>query len=134
MSLSTQRAWLQPDLQRIAERQTPVDPIFSMGLVSGVSANITTLDNTAVIAAQGAGLCIYVTDLLVTNGHATVDTYVVIKSGTTIIYKGYAEAAGGGFVVSLKTPLRLAANEALNAANLTDGSQTVVSASGYVGV
>jgi hypothetical protein len=131
--MSFQRAWTQPDLQRTAERQTPIDPNFSLSLVNGVSPLMTATDDNTVIAAQGAGNCIYVTDILVTNGHASVGTYVVIKNDTTIIYKGYAAAGGGGFVISFRTPIRLTANKALKAANLTDASETVVSASGYLG-
>lgn len=134
MSFTTQQQWLNPDNSRTAERFYPMNPSLSPEMVSGVSANITTDVPQVVIAAPGAGKNIYVTDILVTNGHASVGTWVEIRNGATVIYKGYAAANGGGFVVNLKTPIRLSTNTALNAANVTDGSDTVVSASGYNGV
>lgn len=99
---------------------------------SGVTAAITGTANTSVIAAPGAGLKLYVTHVLVTNSHATVGTVVEIKNGTTVLYRGNAAAAGGGFSVTLPVPLVLTANTALNAANVTTGSNTYVSASGYI--
>jgi hypothetical protein len=100
-------------------------------LLSGVTAAITGTGDTSVIAAQGAGARIYVTHILVTNSHATVGTVVEIKDNTTVIYRGYAAPAGGGFSVTLPAPLRLGDNVALQAANVTTGSNTYVSASGF---
>jgi hypothetical protein len=100
--------------------------------VSGVTASMTGTGNTSVIAAPGAGLRNYITQILVTNGHATVGTYVNIKDGTTTIYSGYARQAGGGFALTLAKPLRLTANTALQAANETTGSDVRVSASGFI--
>ena len=102
--------------------------------LNGKTASITGTSDTSVIAAQGAGVRIYVTQVTVTNGHATVGTYVNIKDGTTSLYTGYAAAAGGGFAITFPVPLRLTANTALQAANETTGSDTRVSASGYKGV
>lgn len=104
---------------------------FSDTLTSGVTASITGTDNTAVIAAPAAG-CLHITQILVTNAHATVGTYVNIKAGTTTLYSGYAAAVGGGFTLNFNPPLRLPAATALNAANETTGSDTRVSASGYI--
>jgi len=100
--------------------------------ISGVTASITGTANTSVIAAPGAGLRNYITHILVTNGHATVGTYVQIKDGTTVIYDGFAAAAGGGWSATFPKPLRLTANTALQAANVTTGSDTKVSASGFI--
>lgn len=101
--------------------------------ISGSTSSITSTSNTSVIAAQGSGVRIYVTQLLVTNSHATVSTFVNIKDGTTTIYTGFALANGGGFSVTLLTPLKLTANTALNAACETTGSSVRVSACGYKG-
>lgn len=100
--------------------------------VSGVTASITGTGNTSVIASPGGSLRNYITQLLVTNGHATVGTYVNIKDGTTSIYSGYARQAGGGFALTFLVPLRLTAATALQAANETTGSDTRVSASGFI--
>lgn len=99
--------------------------------LSGVTSAITGTSDTSVIAAQGAGIRIYVTQILVTNSHASTGTVVEIKDNTTVIYRGYAAPAGGGFALTFPVPLRLAANVALQAANVTNSSNTYVSASGY---
>lgn len=99
--------------------------------LSGVTAAITGTSDTAVIAAQGVGVRICVTSLMVTNSHATVGTVVEIKDNTTVVWRGYAAPAGGGFAIAFPKPLRLAANVALNAANVTTGSNTYVAAAGY---
>jgi hypothetical protein len=99
--------------------------------IDGTTAAITGTTDTAVIAASGAGIRNYITHILVTNSHATVGTVVEIKDGSTVKYRGYAAPAGGGFSVPLPVPLRLTANTALNAANVTTGSNTYVSASGF---
>jgi hypothetical protein len=100
-------------------------------LVQGATAAITGTGDTSVIAAAGVGLRNYITSLTVTNSHATVGTVVELKDGTTVIFRGYAAPAGGGFTVTFPTPLRGTANTAINAANLTTGSNTYVSASGF---
>jgi hypothetical protein len=99
--------------------------------LAGATAAITGTSDTAVIAAQGAGMRIYVTELLVTNAHGSVGTVVEIKDGATVIHRGFAAANGGGFALAFPKPLRLTGNTALNAANVTTGSSTYVSASGF---
>jgi hypothetical protein len=100
-------------------------------ILNGVTSAITTTVDTTVIPAQGAGVFIYVTNILVTNSHATVSTVVEIKNDGTTIHRGYAVAAGGGFALSFQVPLRLNGNAALVAANITTGSSTYVSAAGF---
>jgi hypothetical protein len=102
--------------------------------VAGVSGAMTGTGNVQVIAAGGGSLRNYVTQITVTNSHATVGTVVQIKDGTTVIYEGFAAAAGGGFAITLPVPLRGTAATAINAANITTGSNTYVAASGYRGV
>ncbi|HUW55537.1 MAG TPA: hypothetical protein VMZ92_02805 [Planctomycetota bacterium] len=99
---------------------------------SGITANIVATGDISVIAAPGAGLRLYITNILVTNGHDTVGTWVNIKDGATTIFTGYARWRGGGFSVPLPKPLRLTANTALNAANETTASETRVSAAGFI--
>lgn len=98
----------------------------------GTTAAITGTSDTAVIAAPGAGLFLNIRWVAITNSHATVSTVVELKSATTVRVRQYAVAAGGGLVIVFKTPLRLATNEAFNAANVTTGSNTYVSAGGFV--
>lgn len=100
--------------------------------VAGVTAAITGTSNTSVIAAAGVGIRNYITSLLVTNSHASTGTLVELKDGTTVIWRGYAPP-GGGFAVHFPVPLRGTANTAINAANVTTGSNTYVSAAGFKG-
>jgi len=104
-------------------------------LVQGVTAAITGTTVAEVLAAGGAGIRNYVTSLTVTNSHATVGTLVEIRDGTTtVIFRGYAAPAGGGFSVTFPVPLKGTANTAINAYNITTGSNTYVSASGFKGI
>lgn len=103
-------------------------------LISGKTSDITGTSDTSLIAAQGSGVRIYVTSIMVTNSHATVGTWVNVKDGSTTIYTGYAAPVGGGFVVPLPTPLKLTANTALNVACETTGANVRASAIGYKGV
>jgi len=102
--------------------------------LAGKTSDITGTTDTSVIAAQGAGVRIYVTQVTVQNSHATVSTWVDIEDGTSAIYTIYAPAAGGGASVTFPVPLRLTANTALQAKCATTGSNVRVSASGYKGV
>jgi hypothetical protein len=99
--------------------------------VSGVTAAITGTSNTEVIPAQGAGVTVFVTSVLVTNSHATIGTVVELKDGTSVVARGYAAADGGGFSLSLPTPIPLTANTALNAACLTTAANVFVTAAGF---
>lgn len=66
-------------------------------------------------AAAGAGVRIYVTDVQVINSHATVSTEVVINDGAagTVLHRGWAQAAGGGYSIHFAVPLRGTANTLL---------------------
>jgi hypothetical protein len=102
--------------------------------LAGKTSDITGTSDTAVIAAQGAGVRLYITQIVVVNSHATVGTWINVKDGATTIYTAYAAPAGGGFALTLNVPLRLTANTALNVACETTGSNVRASASGYKGV
>lgn len=95
--------------------------------------NSTGTSDTEVIAAPGANVRLYITQIVVTNAHATVGTKVQIKSATTATGypRVYAAAVGGGAAITFPVPLRLAVNEALNFACVTTGADVDVSASGY---
>lgn len=98
---------------------------------AGPTGGITDTADDAIQAAGGAGVRHYLTALTVVNSHATVGTEVVIKDGSTVIHRGYAAPAGGGYTLTFPTPLRGTAATALNVACITTGSATVVSASGF---
>jgi len=99
-------------------------------LVDGTGSATNTSD-TAVIAAQGSGVRIYVTTITVSNSSATA-TEVVIKSGSTARMTIPAPATGGA-VITLPSPLRLGDNEALNFASAASVTTMKVSAAGYKG-
>lgn len=107
-------------------------------MVAGRTAAMTGTGDTAVIAAGGAGVRTYVTSIIITNSHATVGTEVIIKDNTTELLRVYVPALNGtagpnSIAIDLPVPLRLSANTALNAANVTTGSNTYVAAVGYRG-
>ena len=100
---------------------------------SGYTAAITGVVATDVIVAPGAGLFTYITQVLVTNSHATVGTLVTIQTEDgTGLYAGYAAPTGGGFSVSFTVPIKMpVANKKLQAICTTTGANVYVSASGY---
>jgi hypothetical protein len=111
----------------------PVNQVERTG-VSGLTTPITDLIARDVIVAPGAGLFTYVTQVLVTNSHATVGTLVTIQTEDgTGLYAGYAAPAGGGFSVSFTVPIKMpVANKKLQAICTTTGANVYVSASGYI--
>lgn len=96
--------------------------------VGGVASTTGTSDAT-VIAAQGAGVRLYVTAISVANS-SSIDAIVEIKDGTTVIWRTAAPQKGGSNM-RFDPPLRLSANTALNLASLTAASTIYFSANGY---
>ena len=115
-----------------------IGEVFPLTLTDNIiQAAPTAITGTAakeVFAAQVAGIRSYITSLTVINSHATVSTVVEIRDGTsTVMHRGYALAAGGGYTIWFPTPLRGTAATAVNAYAITDGSNIYVSASGFKG-
>lgn len=76
----------------------------------------STLTDTSVKAAPGAGLSLYVTDIVVSLGAATA-LNVLFEEGTTTTVLGpfYLEAVSGrGLAIQFRTPKKLTANTALS--------------------
>lgn len=105
--------------------------------VSGaITSAMTGTTSTSLIAAPAAGLRNYITQITVSNSHATVGTDIIIQdgSGGTTLYTIPAAAVYGGAVVTFPTPLRQPTTAtAIYCANVTTGASTKVSASGYKG-
>jgi hypothetical protein len=105
--------------------------------VSGaITSAMTGTTSTSLIAAPAAGLRNYLTQITISNSHATVGTDVVIQdgSGGTTLYTIPAAAAYGGASITFPTPLRQPTTAtAIYVANVTTGSSIKVSASGYKG-
>lgn len=81
------------------------------GLISGNASN-TDGTSTACIAAAGAGVKVYVTDITLTNSSAT-NVVVEIKEGTTTKWT-FPVPANGGVTHSFRSPLAGTANTAWN--------------------
>lgn len=99
--------------------------------LQGITAAMTATADTSVLAAAGASVRNYVTGIHVLNTHATVATEVQIKDGSTVLDRFYVAAAGGEKTREYPTPLKGTANTAINAANVTTGSNTYVQAVGF---
>ena len=100
-------------------------------------APITDTVDVAIKATAGAGIRNYITGIQIFNSHATVGTVVVIKDGATTIWTGYvppnlAAAPNSPVIISFNVPLRGTANTAFNFACITTGTNTYVSAQGFV--
>lgn len=110
-------------------------PAEPSNFVSGaITSAMTGTTSTSLIAAPAAGLRNYITNIVVSNAHATVGTDVIIQdgSGGTTLYTIPAAAVYGGASVSFPVPLRQPTTAtALYCANVTTGASTKVSASGY---
>lgn len=95
---------------------------MASSFVSG-NANSTGTSNTEVIAAQAAGVRVYLTDIHITNASATA-TEVIIKDGTTEVTRLPAPANGGAisnrsspFVGTAATAWQFALADSLGSGN-----------------
>jgi hypothetical protein len=111
--------------------------------VSGViSSAMTGTTSTSLLAAPASGLRNYITQITVSNGSITVPTDILIQDGNggTTLYVIPAPIGTGtgtgtaGATLTFPTPLRQPTTAAaIYVANVTTGSSTKVSASGYKG-
>ena len=99
------------------------------GYNSVVSTSVTTL-----VAAAGAGLRNYITDLWVANTGATT-TLITFRSGGGTSVLGYtiAPTAGGSNLIGLQTPIRTQANETFDFQATSSSSILFVTVKGYKG-
>ena len=68
--------------------------------------------NVSVIAAPGASLSIYITDIQLSNGATAGNVTLLDGSGGTVKWEAYP-AINGGAVLNLRQPIKLTANTAL---------------------
>lgn len=98
----------------VAAAQTPP----ASGGTGVVNLTITAITAAAsLIAAPGAGLSIYVTDMEGSNSGATGTLLSLFEGTTGLRYARFMAASGGGFVTNLATPWKLPANTAVGYAN-----------------
>lgn len=101
---------------------------------AAASGGIVNTTGVTAKAAAGANIRNYITHVSVVNGHATVDTDVQIRDGAagTVLWRGFAKAAGGGVSESFDPPLRGTANTLVEIANGTTGAATYFNCQGFV--
>lgn len=100
---------------------------------AGVTGGIVNTSDVAIAAAGAAGVRNYLTGIQFKNT-AAVASEIVIKDGSTVIWRGHVSASmtfmdGWTF----NPPLKGSAATALNVALLTTATATIVSAQGYTG-
>ena len=97
---------------------------------AAASGGITNTTDVALAAAAGAGLRRYVTSIGLSNASA-VATEVVLKDGSTVIWRGYVAANAPLTHIDFSNPLKTSANAALNVACITTASAIYINAQGY---
>ena len=97
---------------------------------AAASGGITNTADNVLQAAAGAGIKNYLTGLTLANASATA-TEVVVKDGSTVIWRSYVAANAPIQSIKFVTPLQSSANTALNVACITTGTQTYVNVQGY---
>jgi hypothetical protein len=107
---------------------------------AAASGGITDTSDVSLAAAPGVGLVNYLTDLQLANSDATVGTEVVIKSGSTVLWRTFLPAGRpasltGTMPVSFtfSRPLRADSNTALTVAAITTSAELYVNAQGFIG-
>lgn len=101
---------------------------------AAASGGIINTTGISAKAAAGAGIRNYVTRAEIVNGHATVSTDIQIRDGAagTVLWRGFAQAAGGGVICVFDPPLRGTANTLIEIAAGTTGSAVYVNLHGFV--
>lgn len=100
---------------------------------AAASGGIVNTTGVTAKAAAGAGIRNYVTRAQIINGHATVSTDIQIRDGAsgTVLWRGFAQAGGGGVTAVFDPPLRGSANTLIEVACGTTGSATYFNLQGY---
>lgn len=109
-------------------------PDLSWSYAAAAGGLVNTTGVTAK-AAAGAGVRNYVKSIQVINSHATISTEVLVRDGAagTVLHRGWAQAAGGGYACTFDPPLRGSANTLVEIAEVTATASTgvLVSLQGY---
>lgn len=101
---------------------------------AGAEGGITNTSDVTLKAAAGIGNGVYLTGLQIVNKGGTA-TEVVVKSGSTVLWRTYAAANGANPInVAFPDPLVADNNTALTAACITTSSATIISAQGYTDI
>jgi hypothetical protein len=102
---------------------------------AAASGGIVNTTGVTAKAAAAAGIRNYITHVDVVNGHATVSTDVQIRDGAagTVLWRGFAQAAGGGVSATFDPPLKGTAATLVEVACGTTGTATYFNLTGYIG-
>jgi hypothetical protein len=96
---------------------------------AGAAGGLVNTTGIAAKAAGAAGVRNYVTGIQCMNSHQTTGTEIEVRDGAagTVIYRGWAQAGGGGFAAKFEPPLRGTAATLVEIAEVTaTGSAGVV--------
>lgn len=113
-------------------------PLANGWSYAAASGGITDISDVAIKAAAGPGKYNYLSQIDLVNAAAAVATEVVVKDGSTVIYRTFLPANAEGTApipaqVTFSPPLVGSNNMALNVACVTTSAQVYVNARGFVG-
>jgi hypothetical protein len=120
-------AWVPLRVGDDGSQSQPIDPAWSYAAAAG---GITDTADVTLVAGT-TNKVNYLTSLQLANKSATA-TEVVIKDGSTIIWRGYAPATGDMRTATFSNPLRSTAGSPLKAACITTATNTLLNAQGFV--
>lgn len=103
---------------------------------AAAAGGLVTTGGVTAKAAAGAGIRNYISSIQVINSHQTIGTEVVVRDGAagTVLHRGWAQAAGGGYACKFDPPLRGTANTLVEIAEITATATAgvLVNLQGYV--
>lgn len=104
---------------------------WSYAAASGGIVNTTAV---TVKAAAAAGIKNCITSVQVINAHATVSTETLILDGAagTVLHRGWAQAAGGGYAHEFPVPICGTAATLIEVDNVTTGAAVYYNLQGYI--
>lgn len=97
---------------------------------AAASGGITDTSDVTLAAAPASTNANYLTGIDISNASPTVDTEVVVKDGSTVIWRGML-LAGTELIRAFATPLVSSAGAALKAACITTAAKVYINAQGY---
>jgi hypothetical protein len=113
-------------------------PLANGWSYAAASGGIENTSDVAIKAAAGAGRYNYLTAVQLMNADDTVGTEVVVKDGSTVIFRTHlaplaASTAPVPVHIPFNPPLVGSNNTALNVACITTSAKVYANAQGYVG-
>lgn len=113
-------------------------PLANGWSYAAASGGIIDTSDVALKAAAGIGRSIYLSSIDLMNSDVSVSTEVVIKDGSTVIWRTKLPALAAStapvpFQRHFNPPLVGSQNTALNVAAITTSAEVYINAQGYVG-